>query len=116
MKACHPKVLKVKPPRESYTPLGAFILGGGETRNTQEFKRKPTDEQEYFGHGITEDIITNLELSRIFVVSSNSTFLHKGKQLEIEQVARELGVRHVLEGSVRRAANRVRITVQLIEG
>jgi adenylate cyclase len=74
-------------------------------------------DQEYFSDGITEDIITNLsKLSRIFVVSRNSTFLYKGKQVKIEEVAKELGVRHVLEGSVRRAGGRVRITAQLIDG
>ena len=74
-------------------------------------------EQEYFSDGITEDIITNLsKLSGLFVVSRNSTFLYKGKQVKIEEVARDLGVRHVLEGSVRRAGGRVRITAQLIDG
>ena len=53
---------------------------------------------------------------RLFVVSRNSTFLYKGKQVKIEEVARDLGVRHVLEGSVRRAGGRVRITAQLIDG
>jgi adenylate cyclase len=73
--------------------------------------------QEYFSDGITEDIITNLsKLSRIFVVSPNSTFLYKGKQVRIAEVAKDLGVRHVLEGSVRRAGDRVRISAQLIDG
>jgi adenylate cyclase len=74
-------------------------------------------EQEYFSDGITEDIITNLsKLSGLFVVSRNSTFLYKGKHVKIEEVARDLGVRHVLEGSVRRAGGRMRITAQLIDG
>ena len=74
-------------------------------------------EQEYFSDGITEDIITNLaKLPRLFVVSSNSSFLYKGKQVKIEEVAKDLGVRHVLEGSVRRAGDRVRVTAQLIDG
>jgi adenylate cyclase len=74
-------------------------------------------DQEYFSDGITEDIITNLsKLSRIVVISRNSTFFYKGKQLKIEEVAKDLGVRHVLEGSVRRAGGRVRITAQLIDG
>jgi adenylate cyclase len=73
--------------------------------------------QDYFSDGITEDIITNLsKLSRIFVVSRNSTFLYKGKQVKVEEVAKDLGVRHVLEGSVRRGGGRVRITAQLIDG
>jgi TolB-like protein/tetratricopeptide (TPR) repeat protein len=73
--------------------------------------------QEYFSDGITEDIITNLsKLPSLFVVSRNSTFLYKGKGVRIEEVARDLGVRHVLEGSVRRSGDRVRITAQLIDG
>jgi adenylate cyclase len=74
-------------------------------------------DQEYFSDGITEDIITNLsKVSGLFVISRNSSFLYKGKQVKIEEVARDLGVRHVLEGSVRRAGGRVRITAQLIDG
>jgi TolB-like protein/tetratricopeptide (TPR) repeat protein len=73
--------------------------------------------QEYFSDGITEDIITNLAtVSGLAVVSRNSTFVYKGKTIKTEEVARDLGVRHVLEGSVRREDGRVRITVQLIDG
>lgn len=74
-------------------------------------------EQEYFSDGISEDIIT--ELSRIrwfFVTARNSSFSYKGQSPDIRQVARELGVRYVLEGSVRKVGNRVRITAQLIDG
>lgn len=73
-------------------------------------------EQEYFADGITEDIIT--ELSRfpgLLVIARNSTFSFKGRARDIRTVARELGVRFVVEGSVRRAGNRVRVTAQLIE-
>jgi len=74
-------------------------------------------EQEYFSDGITEDIITNLsKISGLLVISRNSSFLYKGKQVKIEEVAKDLGVRYVLEGSVRRAGGRVRITAQLIDG
>jgi adenylate cyclase len=74
-------------------------------------------EQEYFSDGITEDIITDLsKVSALEVVSRNGSFLYKGKQIDIPRVARELEVTHVLEGSVRRAAGRVRITAQLIDG
>jgi adenylate cyclase len=74
-------------------------------------------EQEYFSDGITEDIITNLsKVSGLFVISRNSSFLYKGKQVKIQEVARDLGVHYVLEGSVRRAGPRVRITAQLIDG
>jgi adenylate cyclase len=73
-------------------------------------------EQEYFADGMVEDIIT--ELSRIrwlFVIARNSTFTYKGKAVDVKQVARELGVRYVLEGSVRKGGNRVRVTTQLID-
>jgi adenylate cyclase len=73
-------------------------------------------EQEYFADGITEDIITALSKFRwFFVIARNSTFVYKGQAVDIKQVGRELGVRYVLEGSVRKAANRVRISAQLIE-
>jgi adenylate cyclase len=73
-------------------------------------------EQEYFSEGITEDIITNLSRNRAFFVISRSTsFTYKGPAVDIGKMARELGVRYVLEGSVRRFGNRVRITAQLID-
>ncbi len=74
-------------------------------------------EQEYFSDGISEDIITDLsKVSALAVVSRNSAFQFKGRHVDVRQVARQLGVSHVLEGSVRKAGNRVRITAQLIEG
>ncbi len=73
-------------------------------------------EQEYFADGITEDIITALSHYRwLFVIARNSTFVYKGRAIDVKQVARELGVRYVLEGSVRKAGGRVRVTGQLIE-
>jgi adenylate cyclase len=73
-------------------------------------------EQEYFADGMVEDIITGLSRSRwLFVIARNSTFTYKGKAVDIKQVGRELGVRYVLEGSVRKAGNKVRITGQLID-
>jgi TolB-like protein/class 3 adenylate cyclase len=73
-------------------------------------------EQEYFADGIVEDIITGLSQTKsLFVIARNSSFTYKGKAVDIKQVGRELGVRYVLEGSVRRAGGRVRITAQLIE-
>ena len=72
-------------------------------------------EQEYFSDGITEDIITDLSKVRgLLVIARNSSFAYKGKSIDVRTVGRELGVRSVLEGSIRRAANRVRITAQLI--
>ncbi|MBI2750162.1 MAG: tetratricopeptide repeat protein [Burkholderiales bacterium] len=73
-------------------------------------------EQEYFADGITEDIITALSRIRwLFVIARNSTFVYKGHAVDVKQVARDLGVRYVLEGSVRKIGSRVRITAQLIE-
>jgi len=73
-------------------------------------------EQEYFADGMVEDIITALSrFKSLFVIARNSSFTYKGKAVDIKQVGRELGVRYVLEGSVRKAAGRVRITGQLIE-
>jgi len=74
-------------------------------------------EQEYFSDGISEDIITDLsKVSALSVISRNSAFAFKGKHVDLPQVARQLQVTHVLEGSVRKAGNRVRITAQLIDG
>jgi adenylate cyclase len=72
--------------------------------------------QEYFCDGITEDLITDLsKISGMLVIARNSTFVYKGKPVKISHVAEELGVRYVLEGSVRKAENKVRITAQLID-
>ena len=74
-------------------------------------------QQEYFSDGISEDIITDLsKVAALFVVARNTAFTFKGKNVDIPLVARQLGVGHVLEGSVRKAGNRVRITAQLIDG
>ena len=73
-------------------------------------------EQEYFADGIVEDIITALSRFRsLFVIARNSSFTYKGRAVDIKQVGRELGVRYVLEGSVRKGGNRMRITAQLID-
>jgi len=73
-------------------------------------------EQEYFSDGMTEDIITDLsKISGLFIIARNSTFAYKGKSPDIRRVAKELGVRYVLEGSIRKASGRVRINAQLID-
>ena len=73
-------------------------------------------EQEFFADGLTEDIITELSRFRdLLVISRNSTFVYKGKAVKVHEVAREFGVDYVLEGSVRKAGDRVRVTVQLID-
>ena len=73
-------------------------------------------EQEYFVDGLVEEIITGLSRSKaLFVIARNSSFTYKGRAVDVRQVGRELGVRYVLEGSVRKAGNRLRITGQLVE-
>ncbi len=73
-------------------------------------------EQSYFVDGLTEDLITDLsKVSELFVIARNSSFAYKGRSIDVRQIARELGVKYVLEGSARRAAGRVRINAQLID-
>jgi adenylate cyclase len=73
-------------------------------------------EQEYFADGMVEDIITELSRFRqLFVIARNSSFVYKGRAVDVKQVSRDLGVRYILEGSVRKAADRIRITAQLID-
>ena len=73
-------------------------------------------EQDYFSDGLTEEIITALsKINSMFVIARNSTFTYKGKPVKVKQIAEELGVRYVLEGSVRKAGDRLRITAQLID-
>jgi TolB-like protein len=73
-------------------------------------------EQEYFADGMVEDIITALSrIKWLFVIARNSSFTYKGQAIDVKQVGRELGVHYVLEGSVRKAAQRLRITAQLID-
>src|SRR5205814_5853875 len=73
-------------------------------------------EQEFFADGLVEDILTTLsKLSDLSVIARNSSFVYKGRAVDVRQVSHELGVRYVLEGSVRKAANRIRITTQLID-
>jgi adenylate cyclase len=74
-------------------------------------------EQEYFSDGLTEDIITALSRSPwLFVIARNSSFAYRGAKVDLKQISRELGVRYILEGSVRKAGNRIRVTAQLIDG
>ena len=74
-------------------------------------------EQEYFSDGITEEIITGLsKIHGMFVIARNSTFIYKDKAVKVQQVSKNLGVRYVLEGSVRKAGKRIRITAQLVDG
>ncbi|KRR12306.1 adenylate/guanylate cyclase domain-containing protein [Bradyrhizobium valentinum] len=103
-----------KPPTETAQPLA---LPDKPSIAVLPFENMSGDpEQEYFADGMVEDIITGLSRSRsLFVIARHSTFTYKGKAIDIKQVGRELGVRYVLEGSVRKAGNRVRITGQLVD-
>jgi adenylate cyclase len=118
-----------KPIRVYMTNLGRPATGPAPAKANPAKSAKPSiavlpfanmsgdPEQEYFSDGITEDIITDLsKVSALAVIARNTAFTFKGKAVRIEQVAKELGVQHVLEGSVRKAGGRVRITAQLIDG
>jgi len=73
--------------------------------------------QEYFSDGITEDLTSSLSrLPSLFVISRNSAFTYKGQAVKAQKVSREMGVRYVLEGSIRKAGDQLRITAQLIDG
>ncbi|WP_249790869.1 adenylate/guanylate cyclase domain-containing protein [Bradyrhizobium sp. SRL28] len=103
-----------KPPTETARPLA---LPDKPSIAVLPFENMSGDpEQDYFADGMVEDIITGLSrLKSLFVIARQSTFTYKGKAVDIKQVGRELGVRYVLEGSVRKVGNRVRITGQLID-
>ncbi len=103
-----------KPPTETAQPLA---LPDKPSIAVLPFQNMSGDvEQEYFADGMVEDIITGLSRSKsLFVIARNSSFTYKDKAVDIKQVGRELGVRYVLEGSVRKAGNRVRITGQLVD-
>jgi adenylate cyclase len=104
------------------TEIADAAQGGGTAVNRPSIAVLPftnmsgDPEQEFFADGMTEDIITELSRFRhLFVISRNSTFKYKGRAVSIPEFAQELGVQYVLEGSVRKAGNRVRVTVQLID-
>ncbi len=124
------RALRVRLKAGEAVPEPEAVLAGSETseRPTIELPDKPSiavlpfanmsgdPEQEYFSDGITEDIITALSrISGLLVVARNSTAVYKGKAVDVKQVGREQGVRYVLEGSVRKAGHRVRVTAQLID-
>jgi adenylate cyclase len=109
-----------------HRPVQVFVIGGAKVdgqATALPLPDKPSiavlpfqnmsgdPEQEYFADGIVEEIITALSrFNSLFVIARNSSFTYKGKLVDIKQVGRELGVRYVLEGNIRKAANRVRIT------
>ena len=105
---------------KSPTAVGAIGAGGFEARPAiavLPFDNMSRDEdQEFFVDGIAEDLITALSLWRLFpVIARNSSFTYKGQKIDVKQIGSELGARYVLEGSVRKAGNRLRITAQLID-
>ena len=115
-------------PSTAGATAGAMLVGSDARRPEPPIPDRPSiavlpfanfsgdPQQEYFCDGITEDIITNLSrFSELFVIARNSTFRYKGKTVDVRQIGRELGVRHVLEGSIRRDGDRVRINAQLID-
>src|ERR1700722_11939253 len=106
-----PDLAKPKPKEENAAPAALASIA------ILPFTNMSGDpEQEYFSDGISEDIITDLsKIAGLTVIARNSSFTYKGRSVDIRTVGRELGVRSVLEGSIRRAGNRVRITAQLID-
>jgi TolB-like protein len=112
------RVYRVRPDREQGISAGPVLpLPDKPSIAVLPFENMSGDpEQEYFVDGMVEDIITALSRIRwLFVIARNSSFSYKGQSPDVKQVGRELGVRYVLEGSVRKAGNRVRITGQLID-
>ena len=109
--------LRSPPPTEPDKPSARLALPDKPSIAVLPFQNMSGDsEQEYFSDGITEDIITALSRLRwFFVIARNSTFAYKGKGIDIKRLGQELGVRYVLEGSVRKSGQRVRITGQLID-
>jgi adenylate cyclase len=109
--------LKLHPDDVASTEKMAFPLPDVPSIAVLPFENMSGDpKQEFFSDGITEDIISALsKVPMLFVIARNSTFTYKGKPVKVKQVSEELGVRYVLEGSVQRSANRVRITAQLID-
>jgi adenylate cyclase len=109
--------ISLLPLNSSAVPNQALVLPDKPSIAVLAFQNMSGDvEQEYFADGIAEDIITALSKSRwLFVIARNSSFTYKGHAVDIKQIGRELGVRYVLEGSVRKAGHRLRITGQLVE-
>src|SRR5712675_2070833 len=113
-----PVVATSNPPAEATPPTSpALALPDKPSVAVLPFSNLSGDaEQEYFADGMVDDIITGLSrIKWLFVIARNSTFTYKGRAADVKQVGRELGVRYVLEGSVRKLGNRVRITGQLID-
>lgn len=115
--AAEPVLQALSEPEPVQQPAASLALPDKPSIAVLAFQNMSGDiDQEFFADGIAEDIITALSKARwLFVVARNSSFTYKGKSTDMRQVGRELGVRYVVEGSVRKAGNRVRITAQLID-
>jgi adenylate cyclase len=111
------RIYRIRPGGGAPAPRQALTLPDKPSIAVLPFQNLSGDpEQQYFADGMVEDVVTALSRFRnLFVISRNSSFTYKGRAVDVKQVGRELGVRYVLEGSVRKAANRVRITAQLID-
>ena len=111
------RVYRVRPSGAAASARSALPLPDKPSIAALPFKNMSGDpEQEYFADGVVEEIITALSrFGQLFVIARNSSFTYKGRPIDVKQVGRELGVRYVLEGSVRRSADRVRVTGQLID-
>ena len=109
--------VKVGAEGEALPPAAAVSLPDTPSIAVLPFQNMSGDaEQEYFCDGLVEDIITTLsKLAGLRVIARNSSFVYKGRSVDVREAARQLGVRHVLEGSVRKSGNRIRITAQLID-
>src|SRR5690348_14345854 len=111
------RVYRVQTAAPAVQPVVALPLPDKPSIAVLPFQNMSGDpEQEYFAVGMVEEIITALSRIRwFFVIARNSTFTYKGRAVDVKEVGRELGVRYVLEGSVRRSGNRIRVTAQLVE-
>lgn len=107
-----------KPYRSSEPQTAGIDMSGKLSIAVLPFDNMSNDpEQDYFCDGFTDDLITDLsKISELFVIARNSSFTYKGQPTKIQQIAKELGVRYVLEGSVRRAGEQIRINAQLVDG
>jgi TolB-like protein len=115
--ATHPPTTSLSQPEPATTAPVRLPLPNKPSIAVLPFQNISGDpEQEYFADGMVEDIITGLSrIKWLFVIARNSSFVYKGKAVDVRQVGRELGVRYVLEGAVRKGGNRLRITAQLLE-
>jgi adenylate cyclase len=111
------KEARAEPPAASTAATAAFATPDRPSIAVLPFQNMSGDaEQDHFCDGLVEDIITTLsKLAGLRVIARNSSFIYKGRSIDVREAAKQLGVRYVLEGSVRKSGNRIRITAQLID-